>query len=192
VLQAAERVRLPKELIASPFFLSVGDLAPYKGVEDAIRAISLLRRQGSPGRLVVCGRVLEPRYGRRLRALAEEAGEGAIVFLGNVPQDVALALMQKSIAALVTSRIENPNRVPSEAMAVGAPLLAADVSSSRAVCGDAAAYYPPGDHRALSSLMREMADPARREQLVQESRRYTGKNDWLSASRKILEAMELL
>jgi glycosyltransferase involved in cell wall biosynthesis len=192
VLGAAEEVRLPEELTTTPFFVTVGDLAPFKGVHDAIRAISHLRRDGVPWRLVVCGRILDPRYARRLRSLADEAGTGSVLFMGSVKQEVALAFMRKSLATVVSSRIENPNRVPTEAMAVGAPLLAADVLSSRTVCGDAALYYPAGDHRALAARMEEVADPAERERLVGEGRRRLGSNDWLSASRKILEALELL
>jgi glycosyltransferase involved in cell wall biosynthesis len=178
--------------LATPFLLSVGDLAPFKGVDDAIGAISHLRKEGVPWRLVVCGRILDPRYGRQLRSLAQEAGTDSIVFMGGVKQELALALMRKSLATVVSSRIENPNRVPTEAMAVGSPLLAADVPSSRSVCGEAALYYPPGDHRALASLMKEMGDPAQRERLVEQGRRHLGSNDWLSGSRKILESLEML
>lgn len=45
-----------------------------------------------------------------------------------------------------------------EAMAAGLPIVAADVPSSRELCGDAAVYFPPFDVRACAESLRQVAD----------------------------------
>jgi glycosyltransferase involved in cell wall biosynthesis len=103
--------------------------------------------------------------------------------------------MQESLATVICSRIENPNRVPSEAMSVGSPLVAADVPASREVCRDAALYYPVRDHSALAVHMTQViegiCEPSRDALIAAGKRRIAGL-DWLSAPRTILHGMDLL
>jgi glycosyltransferase involved in cell wall biosynthesis len=53
VLEAARSIRLPDAVAGVPFFVSVGEFFPYKGFEDAVRAIGLVRGSGPDG-LCVC------------------------------------------------------------------------------------------------------------------------------------------
>jgi glycosyltransferase involved in cell wall biosynthesis len=88
--------------------------------------------------------------------------------------------------------VENPGRVPIEAMAVGAPVIAADVPTWRESCGEAAVFYPIGDHRCLADLMRELMDPKIRQAARERGYRHLAGLDWLIASRKILQALGAL
>jgi glycosyltransferase involved in cell wall biosynthesis len=95
------------------------------------------------------------------------------------------------LATIVCSRVENPNRVPVEAMAVGCPVVAADVPISVDVCAGAAEYYPAGDATALADVLRTFLDGARRSEFAQRGRTRLAGTDWLSATRTMLSAMNL-
>jgi glycosyltransferase involved in cell wall biosynthesis len=193
LVDAAARTELPRRLPDEPVFSVVGDLAPYKAAHEAIDAIGVLRRKGIPAQLVICGAVLDRAYGARLAELAKGIGPRAVSMWGAVPHRVALALLRQSVATVACSRVENPGRVTVEAMAVGAPVLAVDVPSSREACGEAAAYYDPGDVSSLARLMeRCVTEPSFRQGLIERGRARIDPIDWRDSSRAILQGMDLL
>lgn len=192
VIEDARRGGLPPEVATLPFFAVIGDLLPYKGLEDAILAAGELTHRGCHVQLAVVGAALDRAYAMTLRDLAQRNAPEAILFLGVKKREHVLSLMHSSVATLVCSRVENTSRVPSEAMAIGSPLIAADVPNSRSNCGDAALYYPPGDHAQLAELMfRLMEDQPARDDLKARGFGRIAELDWLSATRKILETLEL-
>jgi glycosyltransferase involved in cell wall biosynthesis len=181
----------PYGLEGVPYFCIVADLYAYKGVEDAIHAAISAGASGEDIHLIICGRPMDRGYVERLRSIVEKAGSNTVRFLGPQPRIRALGLMARSIATLITSRMENPNRVPVEAMSVGSPIIAVDVPVSREVCGDAAAYYPVGDALTLAELMvRFRHDPETRARHAAASMAKLSDLDWLSATRAILESMQ--
>jgi glycosyltransferase involved in cell wall biosynthesis len=175
-----------------PYIVAVGDLMPHKGFEDAVRAVGFLRAHGHELSLLLCGSTVDPAYARRLSADTERS-RGSTRFLGPLPQHRTLALMRGAVATVMCSRVENTSRVPVEAMAVGSPLVVTDVPSLREQCGPAADYYPPRDGVALAAAINRLLEdePARRE-LVERGRRHIAGVDWLSATRVILETLELM
>jgi len=128
------------EVPPGPFFVIVSDLLRYKGIELAIEALAML--ESDRPSLLVCGNGLDARYARRLRHLAGRLGVADRVrFLGSLDHGAALALLGACTACIVTSRFENKSRVPIEAMAMGAPVIANDLPTFRESCGDAALYF---------------------------------------------------
>ena len=182
----------PRELLDAPFFLIVGDLLPYKGVEDAVLAAKRLSEKGCGARMIVVGRPMDAAYARNLTELAGEGKDGRVRFLGSLPQAQVLALMKSSLATVVCSRVENPSRIPVEAMAVGSPVVIADRPYARDSCADAALYYPAGDDGGLAgqleSLLRE---PGVAWDLADRGLKRVAEVDWLSATRAILDALEM-
>jgi glycosyltransferase involved in cell wall biosynthesis len=190
LIDASRKVRLPE---SSPFFLLVGDLLAHKGIEDAIRAASILLDRGEQVRVIICGNPVNAPYATQLQELRRTLRAENVSFLGTRSHPEVMALMRASQGLLACSRVENTSRVPIEAMAVGAPVIAADVPGSREACGDAAAYYPPGNHAELAHLMSEvLADSSKAEELRKRGQRRISSTDWLSATRRILETLELL
>ncbi len=167
LLRSANALELPASLEASSLFCAVGDLLPYKGFEDAILALGSLRASGTPASLVICGNRLDTNYANELEELARSEAPSAVRFLHGIGQVQVLALMQHAVGTIVSSRAENPGRVPVEAMAVGSPIVSADIPNARESCGDAALYYEPCDHRTLASHMAALLDdPDRRSVLA--------------------------
>ncbi|MGH2693394.1 MAG: glycosyltransferase [Actinomycetota bacterium] len=189
LVEAASRMRLPKEIDERPFFFVAGDLLPYKGFEDAVRAACM------PGdrrvQLLISGTPLDGAYTSGLRRLAMRSPQ-TVTFLGSQPHVRTLSCMHRAVATLACSRIENPSRIPTEAMAMGSPVIAADTLNYRERCGDAAVYYPPGDWRALAETMHALLEERTRNKLRERGRRHISSIDWLDASRAILGAMNQL
>ena len=101
----------------------VGNVIEAKGVGDAIRALSILRRGGGQFALTVIGRGdLE-----RFRALAiHEQVEGHVSFLGLKSHDEVITSMREHDAVLVPSHWEYPEGLPMtlyEALCTRTPLL---------------------------------------------------------------------
>jgi glycosyltransferase involved in cell wall biosynthesis len=191
VVEASRRASLPDTPHGVPFFVVAGDLIPYKGFEDAIRAVNRLASDGVDIQLLICGNPIHVSYSRRLHEVAREGTPGAVIFLSGLTQAQVLALMTASVGTIVCSRFENTSRVPVEAMSVGSPLISADVRIARETCGDAAAYYSAGNSAELAAQMSILLSaPAVRHDLSSRGARRLNGTDWLVATRMILRALE--
>jgi glycosyltransferase involved in cell wall biosynthesis len=193
LIHRAQHLTLPASVPYPPFYVCLGNLYPYKGFEDAIRAVGTLRADGVEIRLIVAGNPLDSGYARWIAQLARTVGRTGVTFLRGISQTEAMALMAGSIATVMCSRAENTSRVPVEAMALGSPLVAADIPNARETAGDGAVYYPVGDWNRLAAVMRELLeDEAARLALAARGTAHISRFDWMSATRAILEALELM
>jgi glycosyltransferase involved in cell wall biosynthesis len=113
----------------------------------------------------------ERKNGRMLReafALAFPRGEAALIDTAEVkPSDAELrALYANALAIAVPSYAEGYGLPAVEAMACGAPVLAADAAGLPEACDGAAMLLPPADVDAWANALREMRDdPASRGRL---------------------------
>jgi glycosyltransferase involved in cell wall biosynthesis len=77
-----------------------------------------------------------------------------------------------------------------EAMAAGLAIVAADVPSSRELCGDAALYFPPFDVRACADTLRKVADsPALAADLRAKAMARATEFTWERHVRELMRAM---
>ena len=106
----------------APIVLAVGHLQRRKRIEDAIRAVALVRQRLPNVRLWVAGGTYERSYERELVALAEQLGLSSAVRLLGVRDDV-LALMSQASALLHCADSEAFGWSLLEAMAVGPPVI---------------------------------------------------------------------
>jgi glycosyltransferase involved in cell wall biosynthesis len=88
-------------------------------------------------------------------------------FLGTVPHtELPGVLRACDLFLLTTEPPESFGIVLIEAMAAGAAVVASDLEPFRDVAGEAARFFPPGDHRALADhIVDLLAHPASRDQL---------------------------
>lgn len=90
-----------------------------------------------------------------------------VMFLGGRPYDDIEALYTTSSVLVFPSLVESFGHPLIEAMAAGLPVITADTSVSREVCGTAALYFPPEDPQRLADdLIRLMSDRDLRERLA--------------------------
>jgi alpha-1,3-rhamnosyl/mannosyltransferase len=120
----------------APYLLFVGAVQRRK---DPLAALAAAREVGLP--LVVAGPEKEPELARELRA-------GGADLRGYVPAPLLADLYRGAAALVLPSRFEGFGLPVLEAMACGAPVVAADEPALREVGGEAAVYAEGGDFAA--------------------------------------------
>ncbi|HWF26546.1 MAG TPA: glycosyltransferase family 1 protein [Solirubrobacteraceae bacterium] len=153
------------------YFLYVGDGEPRKNLAGLLAAYRVYReRAAAPLDLVLAG-----------SARAAEAG----VRIEPGPDAARLGTLYVGAVALVHSALhEGFGMTLLEAMAAGAPVLAAPAPAAVEVCGDAARYADPRDPSAFAAAMAEIvADAALRRELVERGRRRAARFSWTDSAR---------
>jgi 1,4-alpha-glucan branching enzyme len=113
-------VRHPKRI------LFVGRLVPYKGCQELIRAVAILRREhGQDVELLIVGdgfyrKVLE-------QAVAEYNLTTVVTFAGKLDGEELVAAYQSAAMVIIPSHREPFGLVGLEAMAAGTPVIASEV-----------------------------------------------------------------
>lgn len=162
-----------------PVFLYLGRLKRYKGVATALKAVALLRQQGSPVRLMIVG---EGDDRPRLEALAEKLHlGGAVTFAGFVSEERKRELLRAAWAVVLPSAKEGWGITNVEAAACGTPALAADRPGLRESVrdGETGFLFPHGDGRSLAAAMARLAaDRALVEQMGRAARRFAEGFSW--------------
>ncbi len=136
---------------------------PRKGMPVLLAALARLAPQRPDLRVVVVGRGDAAALRRAAGPLADR-----LDVLGPV-DDAAKAAALRAVRVLVAPHTgrESFGMVLTEALAAGAPVLAADLDAFRAVLGGAGALFPAGDDAALArELAALLDDPARRAALT--------------------------
>ncbi|MGA7411351.1 MAG: glycosyltransferase family 4 protein, partial [Bryobacteraceae bacterium] len=132
----------------------VGALIEGKGQEDAVLAVSVLKKAGVDAELIVIGEG-EPGYRRHLQTLAEKNQvAGSVVFTGSVPN--AFPSMCSADVVLVCSRSEAFGRVTIEAMYSGKPLIGARSGATAELIdgGVNGLLYKTGDPEDLAAQIK--------------------------------------
>jgi glycosyltransferase involved in cell wall biosynthesis len=180
-----EAVRARYDLPAR-FLLTVGTIEPRKNLPRLIAALADMPAvQRLP--LVVAGK---PGwlYDETLAAVERLGLQGAVRFLGFVPEQDLPALYNLALALIYPSLYEGFGLPPLEAMACGTPVLTSDVSSMREVVGEAAVLVDPLDVATIRQGMQALTeDEALRTRLraagLERARAFT----WEKAARELLE-----
>lgn len=161
------------------YVLATGRLVPEKGFDVLLRAFAEARPRVDVDRLVLAG---EGHLRGELEALAYRLGVGdSVVFLGAVGRPRIGELLRGAHAFVLSSRREAFGIALLEAMAAGAPSVAAATGGVTEYARDGvnALVVAPEDSGALASaLVRLDGDSALREQLRAGARRTALAHDW--------------
>ncbi len=176
---------LARRGIARPYLLFVGQIAARKNLAPLLAAFRALRGRPS-GRgltLVLAGPVQTG--GDEIVDAAKSSGD-AVRFLGYVGDDELPALYAGAAAFAFPGKGEGFGIPILEAMACGAPVVAARAGANPSTGGDAAVYVDPDDADAWAAALEEtMADPA---SLVERGRRRAAQFTWAETARRTVIA----
>jgi glycosyltransferase involved in cell wall biosynthesis len=154
----------------------VGQITPWKGQAEAVRALAAVRRIRPRARLVIAGsakfaaastRYDNAAYDRELRSLPARLGvEGAVGFLGE--RDDVAEVMAAADVLLVPSWREAFGRVAVEGMAMGVPVVVTAVGGPAELVRDGVEgrVLPPRDPEQWAGAILELlADRTKRERM---------------------------
>jgi glycosyltransferase involved in cell wall biosynthesis len=174
-----------------PTLLYLGRLKKYKRVDLIFRAVAMLRDRGSPVRLLVAGRGDQEASLKKLRnslALGE-----AVEFLGYVPEEGKVELLQRSWIHVLTSPKEGWGISILEAAACGTPTVASDSPGLRDAVqnGETGSLVPHGDIRALATALgRLLGNREVREAMGRRARAFSEGFTWKASARKMEAFLE--
>jgi D-inositol-3-phosphate glycosyltransferase len=173
------------ELPPGPLLLYVGRLAPIKGLDTLLGAMTRLSGPAAGARLLVVGGDQDergPGPGERLRARVAQLGlADRVHFSGPQRQDRLHLFYAGADATVMPSYYESFGMVALEAMACGTPVVASRVGGLTTTVRDGVTGYlvPEGDPEALAAcLSRLLAAPAERERLGAEAARWAAEHRW--------------
>jgi glycosyltransferase involved in cell wall biosynthesis len=125
-----------------------------KEFDVLVEALTYLRPEARDARLVLTGTPEESRWSRRTQALAGRLGVAdRVTFAGNVRNADVPSLIQQARLVVFPTWCESFGLPLAEALAMGAPAVAADIPACREVGADGAYYYAPGDAKSLADAM---------------------------------------
>ena len=168
----------------APFFLYLGGIDQRKGLSTLLEALGALRDQGRPHALALAGRIEGDRQFPLLMAEIERRGlADAVHRLGFVSDADLPALFSSSAAFVFPSLYEGFGLPPLEAMACGAPVVAANAAAVPEVVGDAGILVKPGDAAALTEALGALVDlPELAGELRAKGRRRAAEFSWPRAA----------
>jgi len=165
-------------------YLSLGQVRPYKGVEELLRAFSGLH--GEDLSLVIAGRVQQPDHGELLRSLA--AGEPRVqLHLRYVPDDELQIFMNAADVAVLPYRQTTTSGAAILALSFGLPVVAPEIGPFPALLSQGGGIlYDPQDSQALARALHEAreADPAGMRQAARDT---AGSLDWEPIGRLLVD-----
>jgi glycosyltransferase involved in cell wall biosynthesis len=144
---------------ANDVVLGVSKHGINKEFDVLIAAMPRLREKRPGVRLVLTGTPYESRWSQRSVALAERLGVSeSVSFAGDVPNPHMPELIQGARLLVFPTWCESFGLPLAEALAMGAPAVAANIPACREVGGDAARYYTSGDPASLAATIGDLLD----------------------------------
>ncbi|PKM99014.1 MAG: hypothetical protein CVU79_00410 [Elusimicrobia bacterium HGW-Elusimicrobia-3] len=177
------------------FVFTTGSMEMYRGLEDLIAAMPVVKAKWPGLKLAVAGaaRPATQTYLDSLKALAAAKGvEGDILWLGSL-DDAEMAWCYTNCSAFaMTSRLESFGFPALEAMQHGCACVSAESPCLPEIFGEAAVYYPAGDSVALAARLNEALSraPLEREKFSAHSLKRAGEFSWDSAAVATLQVLK--
>jgi glycosyltransferase involved in cell wall biosynthesis len=158
--QAQSIPQLPGE---PAYLLAVAQLTERKGAGYYVALADALLRRNSKLRLkIVSGLNGDAQW------IAQAGRRENIELLPYLPGEQVAVLMTQSVAVLVLSRYESFGIPAVEAMAAGAPVIAADFAALPEIVGDGGVVVNAANSEEIADLVLDLvSDPARRQALIE-------------------------
>lgn len=172
--------------------LYVGRLSDYKGIEDLIKAMYLIRQSGRKICLNIVGKGSDY-YEVSLRQLVKSMNLGVCVqFHGWKSSSEVRQLMGRAACLIVPSRREAYGLVALEGMAIGTPLIASKAGGLEEIVSNSCALtFDPGNVNQLANALGIALDnPTLLRALAARGRERALKFEWVQLAPRYLMLLE--
>jgi glycosyltransferase involved in cell wall biosynthesis len=178
-----------------PFLLYVGGISPNKNLDTLIRAFARMRARQRGLRLYLVGDYqsdgFKSCYGDLTALVRELRVDGAVQFLGFVPDEELCVLYNQAQLFVLPSLDEGFGLPVVEAMACGTPVVVNGGNAMEEVAADAGVVVDARQEEALAAAMDDiLAQPARREELAQRALHRARDFSWDAAARSLIHVFE--
>ena len=191
----APRPRALTADVAPPFLFTAGSVRPARGLEDAIRALAILRDRGLSPTLVVAGSAAGSNgYEDRMRRLAADCGvEPLVTWTGQLAAGELSWCYHHCSCLLMTSRAEACPNVLLEAMAHGSVCVSVRRRPMTDLLGEAGTYYTLGEPAELADRIAGALalDASARERLSSSTLARVADRGWARAATQTVDQLEL-
>lgn len=183
-----EKYNLPKE-----FILYLGTLQPRKNIIALLEAYNLIKDKLGEIELVVAGGKGHNFDKNIDRYIKKYKLEKCVMMPGYIAEEDKAALIKSASIFCFPSFYEGFGIPVLEAMSLGVPVIASDISPHREVSENAALYFNPDISGELARKIIElMNNSALRESLVSEESRQVQKFSWRKSAERMLEIFNKL
>ena len=193
-LMTADRESLNKRMgILRPFVMYTGGADDRKNLHRLIKAYAILPNELRLSHQLVLAGKMPVSCVETFKKTAKLSGLATdeVVFTGYVSDDDLLALYNTCKAFVFPSLHEGFGLPPLEAMACGAPVLAAHATSLPEVIGLAEALFDPESSDSISSKLQQvLTDDAFRCRLVSHGQNQVKLFSWDESAKRALSAMQ--
>ena len=171
------------------YILCVGEIRPYKNIENIFRAMGM-KRDGPI--LAISGKMFQGEQKNKLENLAQSLKiENIIVWLGYVPDELLSNLYSEAIAFIFPSLYEGFGLPIIEAMACGCPTLSSNRASLPEIGGKAAHFFDPLDIDDIAdSIMKVCENTAFRKKLAKLGPIHAKNFNWDHSVKKHIDLFE--
>jgi glycosyltransferase involved in cell wall biosynthesis len=186
--------RLDK-LKVEPFLFTAGALLYYRGLEDIIRAINLLKERYPSHKLLIAGESIRGTsgYKKRMEQLVDELGlSSSVIWLGHLSQAEMSWCFHHCEAFVMTSRVEACPNIALEALSYGCINISTFQPPMPEIFGNGALYYNSDCPEDLAERIVQILNLTSAEKTAMRDRVrcLSGQFSWASTAKKTFENLE--
>jgi len=174
--------------------LSVSVMAPHKGIETLVKAVSVTRKLYEiPVNLVLAGGWPDRKYERQIRSLVNELNlESEVEFKGHVSMHDLYRYYAESKLFCLMSRCESFGIPAIEAQAFGTPVISSNCCAVPEVCGRGGVYFSPDDVNGVAlKLAQLLKDDKKWSELSDAAIENAAKYRWEKCSQPLMKMFDL-
>jgi glycosyltransferase involved in cell wall biosynthesis len=168
------------------FILFLNTIEPRKNLAGVIAAFEKIK---SPALLVIAGR-LGWKYKKDFELIKKSKKSAKIKYIGYILEEHKPAVLKMSKTLVYPSFYEGFGFQPLEAMAVGTPVIASQLTSLPEIVGPAGLLVDPYSANSLASAMEKiLVDEELRKMLIQKGLEQVKKFTWEKTAGEVLEQL---
>ncbi len=181
-----EKTELRKNLIDSPYILTVSSLEPRKNLKRLLSAYKDLKLDGV--KLVIVG---APNKIFREEETTEYFDD--VIYWGYAEENELISLYQNALLFVFPSLYEGFGIPPLEAMYCGCPVTSSNADSLKEVCDEAAFYFDPLDTNSIKKAMIYLINnDEERSKLIEKGYKNAERFSWDKSVEKLLTIISKL
>ena len=174
--------------------VSVSAMAPWKGAETLVKAVSILRKRDIPAKLRLVGPWPNPEYESRVRELITTLNlQDSVTILGRISdEDLHREYATNQVFSLM-STCESFGIPAAEAMAFGTPVISTDCCAISEICQPAGTFGPAGDPEwTANALQTALTDRSQWQAWSDAARQRAATLNWDNCAQPLLKIPELV